>query len=96
MHQNGHLGVAATAAKTRVKYWIQQVHDLAKLVKLKCVTCREFERKSESQLMSDLSTERLLPSTPAFYVTSCDYFGLYSVKVAATRPQNIMESYSRV
>ena len=30
MHQNGHLGVAATTAKTRVKYWIQRVHDLAK------------------------------------------------------------------
>ena len=85
MHQNGHLGVAATAAKTRVKYWIQRVHDLAKLVKLKCVTCRELERKSESQLMSDLPTERLLPFTPAFYVTSCDYFGPYSVKVGRNK-----------
>ena len=85
MHQNSHLGVAATAAKTRVKYWIQRVHDLAKLVKLKCVTCRELERKSESQLMSDLPTERLLPFTPAFYVTSCDYFGPYSVKVGRNK-----------
>ena len=85
MHQNGNLGVAATAAKTRVKYWIQRVHDLGKLVKLKCVTCRELERKSESQLMSDLPTERLLPFTPAFYVTSCDYFGPYSVKVGRNK-----------
>jgi hypothetical protein len=81
MHQNGHLGVAATTAKTRVKYWIQRVHDLVKLVKLKCVTCREFESKTESQLMCELPTERLLPFTPAFYATSCDYFGPYSVKV---------------
>ena len=86
MHQNGHyLGVAATTAKTRVKYWIQRVHDLTKLVKLKCVTCREFEGKTESQLMCELPTERLLPCPPEFYATSCDYFGPYSVKVGRNK-----------
>ena len=40
MHQSGHNGVATTAAKTRVKYWIKRVHNLAKSVKFKCVTCR--------------------------------------------------------
>ncbi|XP_028412194.1 uncharacterized protein LOC114535017 [Dendronephthya gigantea] len=84
-HKHGHSGVAATAAKTRVKYWIQRVHDLAKLVKMKCVTCREFERKTENQLMADLPLERLMPFTPAFYVTSCDYFGPYFVKVGRNK-----------
>ena len=50
MHQRRHNGVATTAAKTRVKYWIQRVHDLAKLVKFKCVTCREMAKKVENQL----------------------------------------------
>lgn len=47
-HQCGHPGVATTAAKTRTKYWILQVHDLAKTVKFKCVTCREMEPKTKT------------------------------------------------
>jgi hypothetical protein len=85
IHQRGHDGVATTAAKTRVKYWIQKVHDLAKSVKFKCVTCRELAKRVESQLMSNLPSERLTPFTPAFYITSCDYFGPYIVKVGRNK-----------
>ena len=35
--------------------------------------------------MSDLPTERLSPFAPAFYVTSCDFFGPYSVKVGRNK-----------
>lgn len=52
-HQCGHPEVATTAAKTRTKYWILRVHDLAKTVKFKCVTCREMEPKTETQIMAD-------------------------------------------
>jgi hypothetical protein len=85
MHQSGHNGVATTAAKTRVKYWIQRVHDLAKLVKFKCVTCREMAKRVENQLMSNLPTERLSPFTPAFHITTCDYFGPYGVKISRNK-----------
>ena len=85
IHQRGHGGVATTAAKTRVKYWIQKVHNLAKSVKFKCVTCREIAKRVEKQLMSNLPIERLSPFTPAFYVTSCDYFGPYLVKVGRNK-----------
>lgn len=86
MHQRyGHPGVAATAAKTKAKYWILKARDLAKTVKFRCVTCREIEHKAENQLMADLPRERLSPYTPPFYYTSCDYFGPYTVKVGRNK-----------
>ena len=79
-HQFGHNGVAATAAKTRRKYWILRVNELAKSVKFRCVFCREMAHKLESQMMSDLPPLRLAP-----YTTSCDYFGPYIVKIGRNK-----------
>ena len=84
-HQFGHNGVAATAAKTRRKYWILRVNDLAKSVKFRCVFCREMAHKLESQLMSGLPPFRLAPYTPPFHYTSCDYFGTYIVKIGRNK-----------
>ena len=84
-HQFGHNGVAATAAKTRRKYSILRVNDLAKSVKFRCVFCREMAHKLESQLMSDLPPLRLAPYTPPFHYTSCDYFGPYIVKIGRNK-----------
>ena len=38
--------------------------------------------KSSNQLMADLSSLRLLPFTPLFHVSSCDYFGPFKVKIS--------------
>ncbi|XP_028404826.1 uncharacterized protein LOC114527396 [Dendronephthya gigantea] len=35
-HRMGHSGVATTSAKTRRRYWILKVHDLAKTIKSNC------------------------------------------------------------
>ena len=85
MHQYGHTGVATTAAKTKKKYRILKVNDLAKSVKFRCVFCREMAHKAESQLMADLPKLRLAPYTPPFYYTACDYFGPYKVKFGCTK-----------
>ena len=85
MHQYGHSGVAATAAKTRTKYWILRVHDLAKTIKFRCVTCRDMERRAENQFMGNLPRERLSPYAPPFHYTSCDYFGPYTVKIGRNK-----------
>ena len=84
-HQCGHPGMATTAAKTRTRYWILRVHDLAKTVKFKCVTCREMEPKTERQIMADLPNHRTAPDSPPFYFTSCDYFGPLTVKVGRNK-----------
>ena len=63
----------------------ERVHDLAKLVKFKCVTCRKMAKKVENKLMSNLPTERLSPFTPVFHITSCDYFGPYVVKICRNK-----------
>ncbi|XP_071827786.1 uncharacterized protein [Apostichopus japonicus] len=84
-HEIGHDGVATTAAKVRRKYWIIGVHKLAKTVKHRCVLCKKMEHKTESQFMADLPKYRLMPETPPFYYTACDYFGPFSVKVGRNK-----------
>ena len=53
MHQFGHCRIAATAAKTKQKFWILCVHDLAKKIKFRCVFWREMELKAGTQVMAD-------------------------------------------
>ena len=84
-NQSGHLGVAATVAKTRTKYWIIRAHDLAKSIKFRCVVCREIGARVESQVMAELPQSRLSPFTPPFHHTSCDYFGPYRVKISRNK-----------
>ena len=80
-HQMGHTGMTTTAAKTWQRYWIMKVHDLAKSIEYKCVSCHEMQAKLESQMMANLPKIRLMPHTPAFYHTVCDYFGPHKVKI---------------
>ncbi len=80
-HQSGHNGVATTTAKVRQNYWILRGHDLVKLVKHKCVFCKEMQPKPETQVMSELPELRLSPYTPPFHFSSCDYFGPFKVKI---------------
>nr|XP_054772117.1 uncharacterized protein LOC129280088 [Lytechinus pictus] len=79
-HQQGHAGVATTLAKIRTRYWIPGVQ-LLKSEKYRCVACREMEKRAETQFMSELPAERMMPFTPPFYATSCDYFGPIPVRI---------------
>lgn len=40
-----------------------------------------MEDKTETQLMANLPSLRLAPYTPLFYITACDYFGPYNVRI---------------
>lgn len=84
-HRAGHLGVAATTAKIRRKYWIIKGTNVAKTIKQRCTFCREIEAKVEIQLMANLPRCRLQPWTPPFLYTSCDYFGPVKVKVGRNK-----------
>ena len=85
VHQITHTGIASTAAKTRRKFWIIGVQKLAKLIKKKCIYCKKSDPKIESQVMAELPKIRLMPQTPPFYHTACDYFGPYKVKVGRNK-----------
>ena len=41
--------------------------------------------KAETQLMANLPALRLAPYTPPFYMTACDYFGPYNVKISRNK-----------
>ena len=69
-HQYGHNGVAATTARTRRKFWILKGNKLS---------------KAETQLMANLPALRLALYTPPFYMTACDYFGPYNVKISRNK-----------
>jgi hypothetical protein len=85
-HQRcGHPGVAACAAKVRRKYWILGVTRLAKTVKGRCVFCREWEGKTEVQVMADLPLCRLQPHTPPFHNTAVDLFGPINVRISRNK-----------
>lgn len=84
-HRAGHLGVPATTAKTRGKYWIIKGNNAATIVKHRCTFCRELEAKVETQLMANLPSCRLQPYTPPFLHTSYDYFGPMKVKVGRNK-----------
>ena len=58
---------------------------MAKSIKKKCVYCKKSHPKIESQVMAELPKIRLMPHTPAFYHTACDYFGPYKVKVGRNK-----------
>ena len=85
MHQFGHPGVATTTAKIRQQYWILKANKLSKLVKSRCVSCKDMAHKADEQLMADLPDVRLAPHTPPLYYTSCDYFVPYNVKIGRNK-----------
>lgn len=77
--KSGHLGVAATVARIRSRFWIVNLQRMVKSICNKCVTCkRKFQRLS-GQVMSDLPVERLQPSPP-FSTVGVDFFGPFTIR----------------
>ena len=79
VHNISHLGVAATVAKVRRRFWIVNLPKLVKVVRYNCVTCKKLDKVLEKQIMAPLPMERLNP-TPSFFNTSLDLFGPLEVK----------------
>ena len=78
-NSTGHLGVAATIAKIRSRYWIIGVSRAVKSLVGKCVQCRRLRKRLCTQEMSILPIEHLKPSPPFMHV-GVDYFGPYTIK----------------
>lgn len=56
-----------------------------KTIKFKCVTSREMEPKTETQIMADLPNHRTAPDSTPFYYMLCDYFGPLTEKVGRNK-----------
>ncbi|XP_064622907.1 uncharacterized protein LOC135485068 [Lineus longissimus] len=84
-HRFGHLGVSATAAKVRRKYWIIGVTRIAKTEKYRCVFCRKTAAQAETQFMADLPEIRLKPMTPPFLHTAVALFGPFQVRISRNK-----------
>ena len=79
VHARGHFGVDATMSKIRAKYWVIRLRKLVRSIRNKCVPCKRFEGKTESQQMAPLPIQRLKPSPPWTYV-GCDLFGPFNIR----------------
>ena len=79
IHSLDHLGVSATVAKVRRRFWITRINALVKSIRYKCVTCKKLDKVLSEQIMAPLPEERLKPA-PVFHYTSLDHFGPLQVK----------------
>ena len=76
---SGHLGVEATIARIRTKYWIIGVRRMVRSIVARCKICKLKFKKLQSQKMATLPVERLKPSPP-FQNIGLDYFGPFEIK----------------
>ena len=67
----GHLGIAATIAAVRSKFWILKIQKLATKISKDCIPCKKKYKRLPGQAMSELPEERLKPA-PAFASVGCE------------------------
>ena len=74
IHNKEHLGISSTASKSRLRFWITNLHRLVKSIRNRCIWRRKNSKLLQSQVMGQLPQERLKPA-PAWSFTSLDFFG---------------------
>jgi len=84
IHYESHLGVSATAAKIRSKFWVVGLRKLLRSIKFHCVGCRKLDHVLQKQYMGQLPAYRLKPA-PAWSYTSLDLFGPFDIKGEANK-----------
>ena len=84
LHRRDHGGIESTMARLQAKFWIPGARRVIKRVKAQCVTCKILNRQPQTQVMGQVTPERLSPS-PAFYNTALDLFGPFLIKDTVKR-----------
>lgn len=77
----GHMGIEATLANIRQKYWVIKGRQTVKAVIRDCVFCKKMHSKLMTQKMADLPRQRFEYQEPPFSSTAVDYFGPIEVKI---------------
>lgn len=75
-----HGGTQITLAFIRNFYWIVGGRIPVKSFILRCVTCTRYRQKRAQQLMGQLPSERVTPTTRPFLHAGVDYAGPLSIK----------------
>ena len=79
VHDETHLGNAATVSKIRLRFWIVNLGRMVKSIRNRCITCRKNNKRLQEQLIALLPVERLKPC-PAWNATALDFFGPFETK----------------
>lgn len=77
----GHMGIEATLANIRQKYWVIKGRQAVKAVLRDCMFCKKMHSKLLTQKMADLPRQRFEYQEPPFSSTAVDYFGPIEVKI---------------
>ncbi|XP_071944925.1 uncharacterized protein [Antedon mediterranea] len=93
IHQRmGHVGRNAILARFREKYWVTRALKLTKSIFSRCVTCRRYNGRLETQKMSELPKQRLMSGEKPFTRSGVDYFGPIEIK----RGRTVLKRYGVV
>jgi hypothetical protein len=76
----GHSGRNHVHSNLCQKYWITKGNAVVREVLNKCVKCRRYRGKVESQKIAELLADRLMPDEPPFTRVGIDLFGPIEVK----------------
>ena len=76
----GHLGIEATLAEVRKKYWIVRGRHCVKNFLRNCMICKRLRAQPSQQRLADLPSERITEQQTPFTHIGIDYFGPYYIK----------------
>lgn len=84
-HHTLHGGVQQMMRYIRSNFWIPRLRAEARLVVMRCARCFRMSKKTETQLMGSLPSDRVRPARP-FYNSGVDFAGPYDMRMRAGRP----------
>ncbi|XP_043468116.1 uncharacterized protein LOC122502236 [Leptopilina heterotoma] len=87
-----HVGPQALLYNIREKYWPISGRNLSKNIVHDCVTCTRANPKPATQLMGNLPSDRVTPSS-AFCITGVDYAGPFLIKDRKGRGSKTSKCY---
>lgn len=93
--EDSHSGVRTTAATFGMRYWMPDIHSVARNVIHYCIKCFRCNPKLDQQYMGDLPSSRV-QFTSAFHNTGVDYAGPFEIKASTLRKAPRMKAYIAV
>lgn len=90
-----HGGAQLTLCHLREQYWVIDGRNQVRNFVGRCVACRRYRARAQSQIMGELPAERLRPSRP-FLHTGVDYAGPIDIRMSKGRGNRSYKAYISV